>query len=145
MQVGFRKIFGAKRIECVVDSIDKVDFEAKVARGAARVIQSKTAKNGGIHFIRRLWTLADAFGIGIFPGNHPSSGLNVAAVAHLAAAWPGRLLVGDFQTGAVDMIAEDILEEPVAVADGHVTVPTGPGFGVELDAARLRHFRLDLT
>lgn len=112
-------------------------------RGAARVIQSKTAKNGGIHFIRRLWTLADAFGIGIFPGNHPSSGLNVAAVAHLAAAWPGRLLVGDFQTGAVDMIAEDILAEPVAVADGHVTVPTGPGFGVALDEARLAHCRLD--
>ncbi len=36
VQVSFRKIFGAKRIECVVDSIDKVDFEAKVARSRSR-------------------------------------------------------------------------------------------------------------
>jgi NADH:ubiquinone reductase (H+-translocating) len=36
VQVSFRKIFGAKRIECVVDSILKVDFEAKVARSSSR-------------------------------------------------------------------------------------------------------------
>jgi NADH dehydrogenase len=36
VQVSFRKIFGAKRIECVVDSVEKVDFEAKVARSSAR-------------------------------------------------------------------------------------------------------------
>jgi muconate cycloisomerase len=112
-------------------------------RGAARVVQTKTAKNGGIHYIRQLWTLADAFGIGIFPGNHPSTGINVAAVAHLAAAWPGRLLVGDFQTGAAGMIAEDILAEPVAVTEGHVVVPEGPGTGVVLDAAKLDRYRLD--
>ena len=35
VQVSFRKIFGAKRIECVVDTIRKVDFEAKVAHSAA--------------------------------------------------------------------------------------------------------------
>ena len=36
VQVSFRKIFGAKKIECVVDSIRKVDFEAKVARSDSR-------------------------------------------------------------------------------------------------------------
>src|SRR5690606_35531774 len=87
---------------------------------AASVMQTKSGKNGGIHSTRRLWSLAETLGIGIFPGNHPSTGVNVAAVAHLAAAWPGRLLVGDFQTGMADMIAEDILEVPVAVEDGAV-------------------------
>ena len=110
-------------------------------RGAARVFQSKTAKNGGIHSIRRLWALAETLGIGIFPGNHPSTGLNVAAVAHLAAAWPGELLVGDFQTGCADMIGEDILQEPVRIAHGKVAVPKGPGFGVQLDEAKVRKFR----
>ena len=36
VQVSFRKIFGARRIECVVDTIEKVDFDAKVARSKAR-------------------------------------------------------------------------------------------------------------
>jgi glucarate dehydratase len=67
--------------------------------------------------------------------------LNVAAVAHLAAAWPGELLVGDFQTGCADMIGEDILQEPVAIARGKVVVPKGPGFGVQLDEAKVRKFR----
>jgi L-alanine-DL-glutamate epimerase-like enolase superfamily enzyme len=83
-------------------------------------------------------------GIGIFPGNHPSTGVNVAAVAHLAAAWPGHLLVGDFQTGVADMLAEDILEEPISISDGLVHVPKGPGLGIRLDADKLRRFRVDL-
>jgi L-alanine-DL-glutamate epimerase-like enolase superfamily enzyme len=113
-------------------------------RQAARVIQTKSAKNGGIHHIRHLWALADTLGIGIFPGNHPSTGLNVAAVAHLAAAWSGPLLVGDFQTGADDMIAEDILQESVRIENGHVIVPTGPGLGVVLDDAKVARLRVDL-
>jgi NADH dehydrogenase len=36
VQVSFRKIFGAKKIECVVDAISGVDFEAKVAHGGKR-------------------------------------------------------------------------------------------------------------
>lgn len=116
----------------------------EIARhGAARVVQTKSGKNGGVHGIRRLWALCDSLGIGIFPGNHPSSGINVAAVAHLAAAWPGPLLVGDFQTGSVDMIAEDILQTPVNVADGAVSVPSGPGLGVDLDADKIERFRVD--
>lgn len=112
--------------------------------GAARVVQTKSAKNGGIHAIRHLWHLAETLGIGIFPGNHPSTSLNVAAVAHLAAAWPGELLVGDFQTGADDMLADDIVTDPVRVANGKVHVPSGPGLGVTLDPDKIAKYRVDL-
>ena len=36
VQVSFRKIFGAKRIECAVDSIQRIDFEAKIAYSSVR-------------------------------------------------------------------------------------------------------------
>ncbi len=36
VQVSFRKIFGAKRIECIVDTIEKIDFEAKYAQSGSR-------------------------------------------------------------------------------------------------------------
>jgi L-alanine-DL-glutamate epimerase-like enolase superfamily enzyme len=42
------------------------------------------------------------------------------------------------------MLAEDILQQTVRVADGHVTVPQGAGLGVVLDEDRLRRFRVDL-
>jgi L-alanine-DL-glutamate epimerase-like enolase superfamily enzyme len=113
-------------------------------RRAATIIQTKTGKNGGIHRTRALWTIARAAGIGIFPGNHPGTCVATAAVAHLAAAWPGELLVGDFLTGSSTMLANDIAQEPIVVAGGTVIVPNGAGLGVELDPAQLRRFRLDL-
>jgi NADH dehydrogenase len=36
VQVSFKKIFGAKRIICVVDTIGSVDFEAKIAHGGKK-------------------------------------------------------------------------------------------------------------
>lgn len=127
--------------ESVTDARSLVEL---ARRGAARVIQTKSAKNGGLHSIRHLWHLAETLGIGIFPGNHPSTSINVAAVAHLAAAWPGPLLVGDFQTGAEDMLGDDIVTTPVRVAGGKVHVPDGPGLGVTLDPDKVAKYRVDL-
>lgn len=114
-----------------------------VRRRAASVIQTKTAKNGGIHHIRRLWTIAEEAGIGIFPGNHPGTSVATAAVAHLCTAWPGRLLVGDFQTGSTSMLAADVVTDPVRVVNGAIRAPDGPGLGVELDDEQLNRFRVD--
>ena len=36
VQVGFRKIFGAKSVECAVDRVEKVDFQTRVAHGRSR-------------------------------------------------------------------------------------------------------------
>lgn len=115
-----------------------------IRKRAASAMQTKVGKNGGAHYIRQLWTIADAAGIGIFPGNHPSTGINVAVVTHLAAAWPGRLLVGDYQAGLADMIAEDILQRSPRIAEGNIIVSDEPGLGVELDEARIHRYRLDV-
>ncbi|WP_119462629.1 enolase C-terminal domain-like protein [Rhodospirillaceae bacterium SYSU D60014] len=114
-----------------------------VRRRAAAVVQTKTGKNGGIHGIRRLWAIAQAAGIGIFPGNHPGTSVATAAVAQTCIAWPGPLLVGDFQTGSASMLGADIVREPIRVVDGSVRVPDVPGLGVEIDEAQLKRFRID--
>src|SRR5690606_9335417 len=126
------------------ESISDTHSLATVAsHHGARVIQTKTAKNGGIHSIAKLWTLAQAVGIDVFPGNHPSTSLNVAAVAQLTASWATPLLAGDFQTGLVDMLADDIVDEPVRVENGVVKVPPGPGMGVQLSETKLKRYRVD--
>ncbi|WP_316978278.1 mandelate racemase/muconate lactonizing enzyme family protein [Shumkonia mesophila] len=114
-----------------------------IRRGAARVIQTKAGKNGGLYYSRRLWTIAEAAGVGIFPGNHPSTSISVASVAHLCASWPGRLLVGDFQTGIADMLAHDIVTKPLLPEHGFVDVPQGLGLGVEIDEDAIARFRID--
>lgn len=114
-----------------------------VRRQAARIIQTKTGKNGGIYYTRKLWEIADAAGIGIFPGNHPSTSVATASVAHLCAAWPALPIVGDFQTGLCDMLSTDIATTSVRVENGRLTVPNGPGLGIQLDEEKLKRFRLD--
>jgi muconate cycloisomerase len=126
------------------ESVTSAHSLIEIARlRAASVIQTKTAKNGGLFHIQRLWAIAEATGIGIFPGNHPSSGISVASVTQLCAAWPGKLLVGDYQTGACDMIADDIVANPLRPVNGAIAVPNGPGLGVELDDDKVRHYRVD--
>lgn len=142
---GMASLSASVRVPLSADeSISDVHSLANVAsHQGARVIQTKSAKNGGIHTIRKLWTLAEAVGIDIFPGNHPSTSLNVAAVGQLASSWSKALLPGDFQTGLVDMLADDIVDEPVRVENGCVRVPAGPGMGVRLNEDKLRRYRVD--
>jgi len=114
-----------------------------IRRRAATVVQTKIAKNGGMYRVWRLWTLAAAAGMRIYPGNHPSTSVATAAVAQLCAAWPGPLMEGVFAVGVSGALAADIVTEPIVPVNGEIRVPSGPGLGVELDPAALARYRID--
>ena len=110
---------------------------------AACIIQTKTAKNGGLYYIRQLWVIAEAAGIRIFPGNHPTTSIGVASVTHLCAAWAGELMAGDYQTGQADVISDDIVIDPIKVKNGKIRVPELPGLGIELDEEKIKKYLVD--
>jgi len=110
---------------------------------AASTFQTKIAKNGGLWNCRKLWQIGAAAGMRIFPGNHPAASIVTAAVAHLAAAWPGELLEGPFAVGLMGLIAEDVVTDPIKPDGPYVTVSDAPGLGLELDDASIRHLRVD--
>lgn len=110
---------------------------------AATVIQTKVAKNGGLWHSRKLWAIADAAGMRIYPGNHPSTSVATASVAHLAASWPGPLLDGPFAVGISGALERDIVIAPLKVENGRVTVPDEPGLGVTLDDDAVSAMRVD--
>jgi muconate cycloisomerase len=37
-------------------------------------------------------------------------------------------------------LVDDILKTPFSFANGHVSVPQGPGLGIEVDEAKVRRF-----
>jgi muconate cycloisomerase len=119
------------------------DLLAIIGQRAATVMQTKVAKNGGIWNMRKLWIIADAAGMRIYPGNHPSTSVATASVAHLAASWPGPLLGGPFAVGVTGAFAEDVVVEPLTVDSGAVRVSDRPGLGVELDESAIRRLRTD--
>ena len=127
--------------ECVSSDHDLLRV---IKARAATVMQSKVAKNGGIWHSRKLWVLAQAADMRIYPGNHPSTSIATASVAHLAASWSGPLLDGPFAVGISGALDTDIVEEPLKVENGSVLVPEKPGLGVTLDKAAIKWMRQDI-
>ena len=39
-------------------------------------------------------------------------------------------------------LAEDIVRQPLAIRDGAVSLPAGPGLGIEVDEAAVERFRV---
>lgn len=115
-----------------------------IRKRAASSFQSKVAKNGGIHYMQRMWHIGAAAGLGINPGNHPATSVATASVAHLCASWPTPVMAGVFAVGVSGALATDIVENPIVPVDGEVPIPTGPGLGVTLDEDALTRLRIDL-
>jgi muconate cycloisomerase len=125
--------------ECVATDHDLV---AVIKKRAATVVQTKIAKNGGMWRCLNLWRMADAAGMRIYPGNHPSTSVATVAAAHVAAAWSGAILDGTFACG-IGAIVEDIVTEPLQFEGNAIRVPDTAGLGLVLDEERIKKWRVD--
>lgn len=114
-----------------------------IRRRAASAIHTKLAKNGGLYRTSKLWAMASAAGMRICPGNHPCTSVATAAASHLCAAWPEPLIDGVFAVGIDGALETDVVRDSVPIANGTLTVPTGPGLGVELDLGVCDRYRAD--
>ena len=90
---------------------------------------------GGISPARACAAIGAAAGISLMLGSRPSLGLATAAMLHLAAATPGLSAANE---SAYHQLANDVLAEPLEPAGGMMTVPEGPGLGVEVDRGQGR-------
>jgi L-alanine-DL-glutamate epimerase-like enolase superfamily enzyme len=91
-----------------------------------------------------LRTIAEAAGIGVFPGNHPTTSVGAAAAAHVCAVMPNLSVVGDFHAGACEWIEDDVVVvSPLRVEGRYVQVPEGPCLGMDLDESKISRYRID--
>jgi galactonate dehydratase len=93
---------------------------------------------GGITEGVRIAALAETVGVGVVPHN-PNGPIGMAATLHVAGAAPAVLAAESVHT-RFPLMAE-LTGSPVEVVDGHMSVPTGPGLGVELDVDALESHR----
>jgi len=115
---------------CLDESIASArDAATAIALGACAVINVKPARVGGYLEARRIHDVAQANGIPVWCGGMLETGIGRAANVALAAL-PGFTLPGD--TSASDRYFATDLTAPFLLDDGHLTVPTGPGIGVEV-------------
>ncbi|MFI6478234.1 o-succinylbenzoate synthase [Nonomuraea sp. NPDC050663] len=120
---------------CLDESIESAEHAAAaISLGACSIVNIKPGRVGGYLEARRIHDLCRAHGIAVWCGGMLETGLGRAANVALAAL-PGFTLPGD-TSGSRRYYATDITE-PFELQDGHLTVPTGPGLGVEPIAAIL--------
>ncbi len=133
---------------CLDESIHSpADAQAMIDLQAGRIINMKVGRVGGFTNALTIHDMAQAAGIPLWCGGMLETGIGRAANVHLASL-PNFQLPGDIS--ATDRYYhEDIAEPPFVLnpEDSTITVPDGPGIGVEVkrdrvEKARQRHMVL---
>ncbi|WP_456695558.1 o-succinylbenzoate synthase [Aeromicrobium sp. P5_D10] len=115
---------------CLDESIDSAKAAADAIRlGACSIVNIKPGRVGGYLEAKRIHDVCVANGVAVWCGGMLETGLGRAANIALAAL-PGFVLPGD--TSASDRFYARDITVPFVLSDGHVTVPTGPGLGVDV-------------
>ncbi|MBI2858556.1 MAG: hypothetical protein HYX90_05700 [Chloroflexi bacterium] len=117
---------------------------ATAREGICKVFNTRSAKNGGIHNIRKIAAIAEGAGISLLQDNHRSTTISVMIAAHLCAAVANVVRVrGEFHMGATHL-RDEIVQNPPVAKDGCIPVPEGPGSGVVLDEQKIERYLIKL-
>lgn len=110
-------------------------------RAALDIVQPDVCRTGGITELKRITVLTDAFGVAFTPHVSIGSAIQFVASLHCAAAAP-NLHQMEFWFGR-NPLGDDLLREPLlAVRNGYLAVPTGPGLGIDMDEDKVRALAL---
>jgi O-succinylbenzoate synthase len=121
---------------CLDESIHSADDARKALDlGACRVINIKVSRVGGLLEAQRIHDLCRARGVEVWCGGMHEFGLGRAANLAICSL-PGFTLPGDV-SGSDKYYREDLVEPPIRAHGGLLTVPSGPGLGVEPDPERI--------
>jgi muconate cycloisomerase len=107
----------------------------------ADVFAIKIEQSGGLFAAQRVAAIADAAGIELYGGTMLEGAFSTVASAHLFASF-ANLQWGTELFGPL-LITEEILTKPLDYSNFALTVPDGPGLGIELDEARVERFTRD--
>lgn len=115
---------------CLDESIVSAKAAADaIALGSCAIVNIKAGRVGGYLEAKRVHDVCQVHGVPVWCGGMLETGLGRAANLALAAL-PNFTLPGD--TSASSRYWERDLTPPFELgADGHITVPTGPGLGVD--------------
>jgi O-succinylbenzoate synthase len=109
---------------------------AALALGSGRIVNIKPGRVGGLTVARAIHDLCRENGVPVWCGGMLETGVGRAHNVALASL-PGFTLPGDI-SGSARYFHQDIVEPAFVVnTDGTMTVPTGPGIGVEVRLDRV--------
>ena len=106
--------------------------------GAVDALVVKPARVGGLRQAGAIIDLATAASVPVTVSTLFETGVGLAGALHLAATAPGSQAHG-LATG--ELLASDLLIEPLALVGGRMVVPVADGLGITLDGAAVERYR----
>jgi galactonate dehydratase len=106
------------------------EFRPLLATNAVRMIQPDICHCGGFSETRKIANMAETYYIPVAP--HNSNGpISTLASLHLDMSIPNAFMQEIF----VSFIEryQELLTSPIDISDGYATVPSGPGWGADID------------
>jgi galactonate dehydratase len=116
----------------------KAEFREVFEKQAADIINPDVCNCGGILELKEIAAMAEPYLVVVSPHNYNSTTMGLAATLQVAACLPNFLITEYFVNFKAR--GDEIARHPFVVDNGYITLPTGPGLGLELDeAAMARH------
>ena len=115
-------------------------FELAKASGAD-VFAVKIEQSGGLFNAQRVAAIADAAGIGLYGGTMLEGAFGTVASAQVFSTF-ANLQWGTELFGPL-LLTEEILQTPLDYSEFELTIPDGPGLGIDLDEERVAFFLRD--
>jgi muconate cycloisomerase len=111
--------------------------------GAADVFSIYIGKAGGIGPALEIAQFADSVGIKCTVGSNLELGVGSAAMIHFALSAPA-IAADEFPCDIIGPLfyEDDILREPLSIADGSARAANRPGLGVEVDEEKVARYRV---
>jgi len=115
------------------------DVLAMVRCGAAPFAVVDLQLVGSLTAARKCAAIVQTAGLGAALSTGPSLGIGAAAMLQLACATP--TFSGCNPCGPL-RLRDDVITEPLVIAEGMIAVPKGPGLGVEVDRAKVERYQV---
>lgn len=120
----------------------KADFRELLERRAVDIINPDVCNTGGILETKEIAAMAEPYYVGVSPHNYNSVSVALASTVQVSACIP-NFVITEYWVN-FEPCVEDIVMQPLELADGYVRLPERHGLGVELDEDALER-RSEIT
>ncbi len=131
------------RIACGEWQNTRFEFIDLMDRGGIQVAQPDIGRVGGLTEAMRVCHMAQDRGRLIVP-HCWKTGIGIAASAHMAFAVPNCPFIEFLPAELCDSpLRRELVNDPLVMKDGKITLPERPGLGIELNLDALERYRVD--
>lgn len=122
--------------ECVYDHSSLLEI---IRAEAADIVKLKVMKQGGLIPTREMASTAEAAGMRLVIGH--GFGLTTYTLAEVHVAATSSVFLPAIESVGPEKMMDDVVDCPLDIGDGRVTVPMAPGLGVSFDEDKLEQYR----